>query len=1565
MTRLRLFPTLAVLCVGLSACGEVTVWEEAPSDPSQRQEGGLSAAPEIVIKSPANLSNIPMGAINTPVTVEFAVAGMAIPGEGHVVFTVDGGNPVQHMSTGPFVYANVPKGQHTLAAQLVLTNGTPLTNPQSRAVVKVKIVADCAADGDCADGNPCTIDVCQAGVASKQCKYGPVSNQACCLSAMDCSFGWSCIGNQCVQCQSDTQCSDGNICTADSCVSGVCKNTAITGCCSTSTACNDGNPCTSDSCNLLTSSCTFSPISGCCATAAQCADSNPCTTDACIGNVCRYGPKTGCCTDDLQCNDKDACTLDSCNLIANTCNFVPDPAKPNCCKDNNACDDGDQATLDKCVQGVCTYVQNPDFCVGPAVAQLVINEIMVNPKAVTDVVGEWIELYNPGKTSVNIAGWSISDTGTDFHSLPTGSPLTIAPGGFFVLGNNPETASNGGIVLDYAYTNFTLANGGDEVILKKADGTIVAEVQYSSANGFPVTDGASYALKHPYLSNNVGSSFAISTALYGKGDFGTPKAKNTDVYSPPIDPGCDDGNPCTDNVCQPTNQCGIEQKPNCCSSNANCNDGKPCTKDTCDQTTNTCVFSPPTGPCCNTGSDCDDGNPCTTDACIGLKCRYGPNQSKPGCCINDGMCDDKNPCTEQTCDLAQNICEYEPIGDPLCCVYNVDCEDNDPSTLNKCLGGSCQFPPDPTYCTLDTQCNDGLVCTADKCDLAKNKCVASPLAGCCVADIQCGDGDVCTLDVCDPVQHVCKHPPKPGCCKQDSHCNDNNACTADQCLNYSCRYTDIAGCCTTNSDCATTNPCIDNVCDVLTKVCVPAGVNGAVQGCCITNSECNDNNGCTTDKCVQNICQNTYITGCCQSALQCNDQDPCTVDYCIFGKCKSVAKTGACCLQDSECVADSSACTTALCLGGQCVQAWNGTCPAPLPFEVSDWALDGGASAAAWSVENGEVLPGWYFTVAGPKFSATTAPESIWDVQLSSPLLNGMNASKVTVQWTQSVVPGVLGGNDELMLMASATGLAPFVPVVTETATLAAGSTALRTANVPILALAPSGRIAFRVSRAQGGVTDMNWSIGSVVVAPGSPPAVNGFGGALPGAVSTLTKYTLTATDTDPGDVVSFSLSGTPGYVSLANYKNNGNGTFSIDIVLFPEEGDQGSASGTIIVSDGLLQTPVVVGFSVVDQPVCPNGVAELGEQCDDGNTTDTDGCTNSCLLASCGDGVVQATAGEQCDLGGQNSNTGACTMFCKLPSCGDGYVQANAGELCDLGINNNSTGNFCTQLCKLPVCGDGFIQAGKGEQCDAGPQNGPVGACSTQCKPNFCGDGVVQAVLGEQCDNGANNSDTLANACRSDCSNPSCGDGVKDAGDSCDDGNNTPGDGCENNCTITVPTVMMVITEIMADPNAVSDTVGEWFEIYNPGDVSMNINGWTIKSKTGATGTESHTINSLTPVFVPAQGYLIVGNGSAAINGGAPTAYVYGGIVLAQGTNTDYVQLVDPLGTTHDTVNWSNVGNGKPPIGASWQLKLTTSDNTQVVDGLNVLLPQWCVSTVVFAPSTDKGSPAQASNCP
>jgi len=61
---------------------------------------------------------------------------------------------------------------------------------------------------------------------------------------------------------------------------------------------------------------------------------------------------------------------------------------------------------------------------------------------------------------------------------------------------------------------------------------------------------------------------------------------------------------------------------------------------------------------------------------------------------------------------------------------------------------------------------------------------------------------------------------------------------------------------------------------------------------------------------------------------------------------------------------------------------------------------------------------------------------------------------------------------------------------------------------------------------------------------------------------------------------------------------------------------------------------------------VCGNGIVEISESCEDGNTTSCDGCSSQCQVESCGNGVVECN--EQCDNGSANGTPGnSCTATC------------------------------------------------------------------------------------------------------------------------------------------------------------------------------------------------------------------------------------------------------------------------------------------------------------------------------
>jgi len=95
---------------------------------------------------------------------------------------------------------------------------------------------------------------------------------------------------------------------------------------------------------------------------------------------------------------------------------------------------------------------------------LVITEIMKDPSLVDDSNGEWFEILNNGTRSLQLSGWTIEDLNTDMHTISQSIELDI--GEYFVLGNNDNYDSNGGVDIGYQYSSITLQNSSDAIIIK-------------------------------------------------------------------------------------------------------------------------------------------------------------------------------------------------------------------------------------------------------------------------------------------------------------------------------------------------------------------------------------------------------------------------------------------------------------------------------------------------------------------------------------------------------------------------------------------------------------------------------------------------------------------------------------------------------------------------------------------------------------------------------------------------------------------------------------------------------------------------------------------------------------------------------------------------------------------------------------------------------------------------------------------------------------------------------------------------------------------------------------------
>lgn len=144
----------------------------------------------------------------------------------------------------------------------------------------------------------------------------------------------------------------------------------------------------------------------------------------------------------------------------------------------------------------------------------------------------------------------------------------------------------------------------------------------------------------------------------------------------------------------------------------------------------------------------------------------------------------------------------------------------------------------------------------------------------------------------------------------------------------------------------------------------------------------------------------------------------------------------------------------------------------------------------------------------------------------------------------------------------------------------------------------------------------------------------------------------------------------------------------------------------------------LIGGINPTISRTCGNNVIESGEECDDGNQLNGDGCTFDCKSQTCGNNIVELPY-EMCDDGNTASGDG-CSNRC-VSEC---TINAPA-----FGVGATSASYHCPA-----ICGNNVLE--RGEVCDGGP------SCSEECtllEPRecyACVEGVCGSatVLGDSC---------------------------------------------------------------------------------------------------------------------------------------------------------------------------------------------------------------------------------------
>jgi cysteine-rich repeat protein len=481
-------------------------------------------------------------------------------------------------------------------------------------------------------------------------------------------------------------------------------------------------------------------------------------------------------------------------------------------------------------------------CIDAYPGQVLITEIMADPRAAAGKPGRFVELYNNGFETLYMQGWVLKD-GANEAEIGLPEEKEFFPDTHVVLAFEADPQKNGGLEPDLVIDGIDPSRG----LLFIQSGDVEVDRVAFSGVGWTIPPGASLNLdpgKYDLLQNDRADNWCTATEAYGDGDLGTPGSINTVCVPPVCGDGeaeypeqCDDGkngddlDGCRDDC---TFTCG-DPETDCPDTAEDClgfvcepstlgqvclevaddqdvpDDGNPCTFGVCDQGTGSHQNHENGHPCDNLGGL--PGDYCKEGACIEPvcgdditgpleQCDDGNNEDGDGCSAicEFEFCGNSELDGEEQCDDGRNGDDLDGCRDDCkytCSIPSLDCPDtpgdcHSPVCIPNALGQICaeavdtsDVPDDNNPCTADSCRSNGTAAhlpleNGTTCDNQAEPPGDYCAGGFCI-DPVCGDGIEGPLEACDDGNFSACDGCLPTCELHTNTCGDGFTCPPEKC----------------------------------------------------------------------------------------------------------------------------------------------------------------------------------------------------------------------------------------------------------------------------------------------------------------------------------------------------------------------------------------------------------------------------------------------------------------------------------------------------------------------------------------------------------------------------------------------------------------------------------------------------------------------------------------------------------------------------------------------------------------------------------------------------------------